>query len=244
MISSPSSTSPPFFPGIASPIVTMPILKVFVAPMFAGKSSFLLLELEKVSSVYGGPSVCLLHSFDSRPSLTEGSEGVSASTHSKVARMGASSILTHRVSSLSEVEEMICKEVVAIGIDEAQFFDGEDLYNTVLKWVSSYPLQFPSLKYVFVCGLDGDARQVPFKGSGLLSLVSIADEFVKMNAVCIKCAQKGHVARAAPFTIRKFLYEVDFDPNKANVGGDEAYEAVCRFHASESPLSIFHTKKI
>lgn len=217
---------------------SLPYLSVTVAPMFAGKSSMLLWELDRAAAIYSGKAICFLHGFDDRTALTTGGEGTSVSTHSKVSRHGAKEIETKKVTTLHD--QTIDADVVAIGVDEAQFFEAKDLYETVLRWCSAGKEAYPNLRAVFVCGLDGDARQVPFKGCGIASLLPIAESFVKLKtAVCLRCIHLGLGPCQASFTVRKDTF-VDFDETAvANVGGFNEYEAVCRVHAKESASSIF-----
>jgi thymidine kinase len=188
--------------------------------MFAGKSSTLLWELERQTSINGGESVYICHSSDCRPELSEGRDGIT--THSRIARVGSKAISVHKVEKLSDISDFEIGKYTAIGIDEAQFFEADDLETSVTNWIKK-----GSFMSIFVSGLDGTFEQTAFKNSGIVRLLPIADEFVKLTtAVCLNCFKIGIRNKPAPFTARKYL------PREGDslIGGADAYEAVCRQH--------------
>ena len=71
-----------------------------------------------------------------------------------------------------------------VGIDEAQFFDGElsHVCNT---------LAFSGVRVV-VAGLDMDFRGEPF--GPIPQLLSIADEVTKVHAICLKCGALAYAS--------------------------------------------------
>jgi len=217
--------------------VVYPCLKVFVAPMFAGKSSRLLFELNRARDVHGGAVALFVHALDRRYELASplGRDappgGFSASTHSNLVRAGAGSIWTARVASLSA--QPLPAGCVAVGVDEANFFDGDDLVGAVQRWLAPRP---GAPRLVVVCGLDGTKHQRPFERCGIARLLPLADEFTKLrSAACLRCARAGGRETPAAFTIqtspRARAGIADGEDAEIEIGGAEAaYEAVCREH--------------
>ena len=101
-----------------------------------------------------------------------------------------------------------------IAIDEAQFFDPDDLISLV-------ELLLDNGHKVIIAGLDMDYTGKPF--GAIPHLMAIADEVVKLKAICVRCGAKAYISqrlidgRPAPV-----------DGPQIQVGGAEAYEARCR----------------
>jgi len=74
-------------------------------------------------------------------------------------------------------------------INEAQFFNADELVEVVIKLVEHYH------KYVFICGLDGTFKREPFQGMGLFRLIPLADQVYKLNAKCMICGNKASFTR-------------------------------------------------
>ena len=94
-----------------------------------------------------------------------------------------------------------------VGIDEAQFFDGElsHVCNT---------LAFSGVRVV-VAGLDMDFRGEPF--GPIPQLLSIADEVTKVHAICLKC---GALAYAS--------HRLVHNEKQVMLGEKMEYEPLCR----------------
>jgi len=162
---------------------------------------------------------------------------VACSSHSETTRIAARAIFTIRLSTLAGGGDRINgilksrwdgnDRIAAVGFDEAQFFDGEDLVSTIKVLLSSS--FHPAV--IIVVGLDGDIHQRPFPGSGIHNLIPISDEFTKLtSAVCKRCIACGNGPNCAPFTIKHTSSSSSDSGNIIEIGGTEMYEAVCRKH--------------
>lgn len=94
-----------------------------------------------------------------------------------------------------------------IGIDEAQFFDGNlvDVCNT---------LAYKGVR-VIIAGLDMDFRGVPF--GPIPALCAVADEVSKVHAICVKC---GALAYASHRLVK--------NESQVMLGEKSEYEPLCR----------------
>lgn len=228
--------------------IVYPQLKVVVAPMFAGKTTRMLYELDRARDLHGGTVMLFVHDGDARPDLTAVTEeGLSASSHSRFSRLGATTIPTLRVSTLANQE--IPADCVAIGVDEANFFDGDDLVAAVSKWLMPTP---SAPRVIAVCGLDGTRFQEPFPNCGISRLLPMANEFEKMtSSICIRCVKEFGCEVPAAFTVMRnakapapgehnasastpksdqMAQEPGDSLSPVLVGGADKYETVCRMH--------------
>ncbi|MBN2781142.1 MAG: thymidine kinase [Candidatus Marinimicrobia bacterium] len=116
---------------------------------------------------------------------------------------------------IQDADEILHHAVFAqvIGIDEAQFFNN-DLVEIVQKLADSG-------KRVIIAGLDTDYRGVPFEP--LPNLLAIADDIVKMHAICMRCGAQAN-----------YTQRITSSKERVVVGAGEAYEARCR-HCFEPP---------
>lgn len=117
------------------------------------------------------------------------------------------------VKNVAELRSKIDKETQVVCIEEAQFFD-RTLADLAVALADSG-------KEVICAGLDQDFRRKPF--GPMPELLAIADEVVKLRAICMKCgAPASHTYR-----------QIDGKPAHVNdptvlIGATEAYEARCR----------------
>jgi len=103
-----------------------------------------------------------------------------------------------------------------VGIDEAQFFDGELVH--VCRELAA------SGTRVIIAGLDQDYRGEPFEP--IPQLMAIAEYVSKLHAICMVCgAPANHSQRLVA------------DGERVLVGAQEAYEPRCRrcFEPTETP---------
>ncbi len=98
-------------------------------------------------------------------------------------------------------------ESQVVGIDEAQFFDGE-LVDVCLRLANMG-------KRVIVAGLDMDYRGMPF--DPIPQLLAVAEYVIKTQAICVQCGNP------ASFTQRTIP-----DEDQVLVGEVDMYEARCR----------------
>ena len=93
-----------------------------------------------------------------------------------------------------------------IGIDEGQFFP--DIVPFAEQMANEG-------KIIIVAALDGDFQRHAF--GNILNLVPLAENVIKLNAVCMICFQEGSFTkRKGPETIVKIM------------GGQDKYLATCR----------------
>ena len=124
------------------------------------------------------------------------------------------SIDTTPASAASQIV-LLADEVDVIGIDEAQFFDGDlvDVCRTLAE----------QGKRIIVAGLDQDYRGEPFEP--IPQLMAIAEHVTKLHAICVVCgAPANHSQRIVPGEDRVLL------------GATEAYEPRCRHCFEPSPI--------
>jgi len=122
-----------------------------------------------------------------------------------------------KVHSSREILEYIVAhpEVRVIGIDEAQFFEMDDLVVEVVRTLAD--------KYhivVFVAGLDMTFEGVPF--NNMPFLMAIATEVHKVHAVCVECGRTATYSRRNP--------ELGSEQIAVDNLKQERYQAVCRRH--------------
>lgn len=131
-------------------------------------------------------------------------------------RYGRHAVVTHNKDEIpcvavAHVEDIpaLAEEADVIGIDEAQFFDG-DLVRIAEDLADDG-------KRVILAGLDQDYRGRPF--GPIPQLMAVAEEVYKTLAVCTVCGAPAHRSqRLVPSDAQVLL------------GATEAYEARCRRH--------------
>ncbi|GAC1653412.1 MAG: thymidine kinase [Candidatus Dormibacteraceae bacterium] len=176
-------------------------LVVIAGPMFSNKSG----ELLRVAGVHriAGRRVGLFkHSLDDR---YDGADRIS--THSGQSEDAEPISSSHTIGLLASSYDVIA-------IDEAQFFD--DGLPAVLAACVDAGMT------VFVSGLDRNFKGEPF--GPMPALMAMADEVMKLRAVCMKC-------RSLDASMTQRL--IDGRPASRSspvilIGAAEAYEARCR----------------
>lgn len=175
-------------------------LEVICGSMFSGKSEELIRRIRR--GMFAQKKIQVFkHSLDDRFSV--------AHVHSHKGEK-IEAIPIHKSSYLDFFVE---SDTEIIGIDEIQFFD----YN-IITIIDNFVRQG---KRVIVAGLDLDFRGVPF--GPMPYLLALADEVIKLKAVCMKTGKDAH------FTQRL----VDGIPAKHDepivlVGAQNFYEARSR----------------
>ena len=91
-------------------------------------------------------------------------------------------------------------------IDEAQFFDADELEDYVSNYIRSMD--------IIVSGLSSDFTNSPFGGMG--KVLSTADEIIHLTAICNRCG--GTATRT-----HRLTDEIE----QVVVGGDNIYESLC-----------------
>ena len=168
-------------------------IEIIVGCMFSGKSSELIRRIKRHQAI--GESVLVINSSKDTRSPQEVIRTHNSDTLSCV-----------KVSNLSALGKVMY-DVVAI--DEAQFFTGLKCFVEI---------NMRTIKTIIIAGLDGDFRQRPF--GEILELVPMADEVLKLHALCMVCKD----GTLAPFT-RRFCEDHE---TQELVGDHDIYKAVCR----------------
>lgn len=143
----------------------MGTIEVITGPMFCGKSEELLRRLRKAR--VAGWSTKLIKPL----SDTRDRDNIKTRAHDQVVAATA-------VESLAPIYQW---EVSYdwVGIDEAQFFDGEELWK-----VARYLARHEGARVV-IAGLDMDWKMQPFRC--MADAMGVADTVTKMTAVCTMC---------------------------------------------------------
>ena len=103
---------------------------------------------------------------------------------------------------------LMSQDADVVGIDEAQFFDGEIVY--VCETLAQRGVR------VIVAGLDMDYLGKPF--GPMPALMAIAEYVTKVNAICMVCGD------LATHSFRKTS-----DNSQVMLGEKDTYEARCRY---------------
>ncbi len=190
-------------------------LQLFIGPMYAGKSSELIRQIQRYEIL---------------------NKNVLVINHTINNRYGSNTITTHTkmsyddciiVSKLSEIYEnndfkQRFNNAHVIVIEELQFFS--DAYDNIVNWCDNHG------KHVIAGGLDGDFRRAPF--GDVLRLIPHAEKVVKLSALCKRCCD----GTPANFTMR-----ITKDESQTVVGSADVYEAVCRKHFLENATLAHHS---
>ena len=167
--------------------------------MYSGKTTELIRRLRRYESI--GKKILTLNSkIDVRCRAKE------IQTHDKKTHSAVK--LDHL--SIEAIRPQL-DEIDVVAIDEANFFEGEELVAFAKQLVNNYH------KQVIVCGLDGDYQQNRF--GGILDLIPFCDTLVKLRGLCQVCGTEG------AFTKR--LGQTDGDLVLVD---DSLYECRCREH--------------
>jgi len=174
-------------------------IEVITGPMFSGKSEELIRRLKR-ARIAKQRIVCFKPDIDLRYHTTAIASH-SAQTHD--------ACVVANVERLKEALFAQIDQVEVIGIDEAQFFD-ESLLALSLELVHLG-------KRVLIAGLDTTFAGEPF--SPIPDLMAVADEVVKLSAVCMRCGAPAiHTQRLGG------------SQELVMVGAAGMYEARCRAH--------------
>ena len=119
------------------------------------------------------------------------------------------------IQSSIEIPQRLEKDTTVVGIDEAQFFDGEIV--GIVQRLAGHGLR------VIVAGLDTDFRGEPF--GCMPVLMAVAERVDKLQAICMVCGEPAsrtqRLVNGQP---------ARYDDPIVIVGASEMYEARCRLH--------------
>ena len=176
--------------------------------MFANKSTTLLGRIKHARLLYGD-------------------EAILCATYKGDTRYMKDSIVTHDLQSIpclgiTSLDELFkdaryCNAKV-IFLEEGQFFTG--LTPFVKKVVEL------DKKQLTIVGLSATYLRDPFYE--VVNLVALADDEIKLNAICMRCRD------GTPAIFNQRITEVVANGNQDSlIGGIESYESVCRSHYLE-----------
>ena len=186
-------------------------LQLFIGPMYAGKSSELIRQIQRYEIL---------------------NKNVLVINHIINNRYGSNTITTHTKISyddciiLSSLGDIFKKDKYkerfeaahVIVIEELQFFG--DAYEQIVDWCDNHG------KHVIAGGLDGDFRRAPF--GDVLRLIPHAEKVVKLSALCQRCARES--PQSSDGVDANFTMRTTKDESQTVVGSNDVYEAVCRKH--------------
>jgi thymidine kinase len=134
------------------------------------------------------------------------------------------------VTCAEELNNVIFDDTQVVGIDEVQFFS-PDIVLIIDRLVYEG-------RRVIVAGLDLDFRGIPF--GCMPALMALADEVLKLKAVCMKSGKDAHVSQRL----------INGQPAKSTdpiimVGAEEAYEARSRScHEIDNKPLVDYVRKL
>lgn len=183
-------------------------LQLFIGPMYAGKSSELIRQIQRYE-ILGKNILVINHAINNR----YGSNTIT--THTKMSYNDC--IIIPTLASIFENNDYNSRfnNAEVIVIEELQFFS--DAYDHIVEWCNKKG------KHIIACGLDGDFKRNPF--GDVLRLIPHAEKVVKLSALCKRCRDG---------TLANFTMRVTKDKSQTIVGSDDVYEAVCRKHFLEN----------
>ncbi len=139
-------------------------------------------------------------------------------SHNDIASHDGITIKARAVDTAREIISLVQRAAAppaVVAVDEGQFFDGG--LPSVCLWLVDQG------KRVVVAGLDRNFRGEPF---GIMpELLAIADEVIKLRAVCMRCKDPRVTA-----TLPQRLIDgkpAHYDSPEILVGGLDTYEARC-----------------
>lgn len=133
----------------------------------------------------------------------------------KVASHTGSTFDAIPVEKARDILNKVSEDTTVVGLDEAQFFDGEIV--DVAQTLSDRGVR------VIVAGLDMDFRGEPF--GSMPVLMAKAESVLKLHAICMVCGDEA--SRTQRLVNGK---PARYDEPVVIVGASELYEARCRLH--------------
>lgn len=179
-------------------------LTIVIGPMFSGKSSYLIKQINTFQDKTSLLSIN--HKIDNRYD------------NNKIINHNRISVDCLSINKLCDINKFNIDftNLKHLFIDEAQFFT--DLEENVNYFLDTYP----NLNITCV-GLDGDYQQKPFNDGQLLNLIPLSDNVIKLYSKCYKCGEK------AGFTKRLNINNKNIE-NQILVGSSDIYQPACYIH--------------
>lgn len=193
-------------------------------PMFSGKSTELARRIRR-HKVANKQCIVVKYAGDTRyedePGRADAGTADAANLRGCVITHDRQALVAYPARALKDVDNVVHAFDV-VGIDEGQFFG--DLAECCERWASMG-------KTVIVAALDATFQRKPF--NDVLSLVPIAEDVTKLNAVCNACGCD------AAFTKRVGSND---ETTVELIGGEGMYAATCRA-CHDLPASSFKSYK-
>ena len=189
----------------------VPNLKMYVGPMFSGKSTKLLEQVDRYQ-IAKKNVFCVKPAMDTRYS-DEGYIVTHNDAHLKCHMVSNGSQL---IKAFEKVNNE--KKIDVIAVDEAFMID--DVAESLLNLFYTYKID------VLVSSIDMSASKIPFES--ISTLLSHATRVKKCKAVCTVCGAD------ASYTLRKF--KLGESEKQIRVGGTDLYEPRCLKHHTDIDL--------
>lgn len=179
-------------------------LKLYIGPMFSGKTSNLLTEICKYSDVYN--VLVVNHVLDKQRHLDSNFENIKTHDNESYPAIMVQTLLELKNNILYNKADVVI-------IDEGQFFT--DLY----EFLSMELNNLSQVKTFIVAGLSSDYKMSPI--GDIIRLIPLCDEIYKLKSSCTVCNQP------ASFTKKNYN---NHNNNQIQVGNSELFYPVCRLH--------------
>lgn len=196
-------------------------LKVIMGPMFSGKSSTLINDINKYKFITDKMIVVnsiLDKQRHSNMKIDENGIGQlkthDSNTFPAIMLKNLSELNTNKFYNKKYLDSSI------VLIDEGQFY--YDLYSFLKDELAK-----PGNKKFIVAGLSSDINQNPI--GDIIKLIPLADDIIKLSAFCVYCKD------ATPGNFTKLLISSnEINDSNIKVGAKEIYAPVCRKHFFEN----------
>jgi thymidine kinase len=193
-------------------------LKLIIGPMFSSKSSSLLSEINRLK--YLTDNILVINSILDKErhldmEINNNDVGIIKTHDNKT----FPAVMVNNLNELSSNYKYRNADIIII--DEAQFFN--DLYEFVNNELNNN-------KMFIIAGLSSDFNMKPI--GDIIKLVPLADEIIKLSALCIYC-KDGTLASFTKLITNEQTVSNKFSvQSKTNVlvGAKELYAPCCRKH--------------
>lgn len=178
-------------------MTTVGTLKLFIGPMFSGKTLAAIREGERLECTTARVH-WVVHAIDNRYDTNASS----LSSHNRT---------SHDARGVTSLASLLLRsnEFDAVVVDELQFFEADDVFTSVTALLDEG-------KHVIAAGLDANYLRKPY--AQVLQLVPLATRVEKLTAVCMYCRKAE-----APHTV----YLEKKHATEFVVGAADKYKAAC-----------------
>ena len=183
-----------------------PRLSIVIGPMFSGKSSYLITNINKCLED-NKKMIVINHNIDKRYNDVN-----HLTNHNKISVDCISFHLISDLFSYCKNKNIDLNEIDNIFIDESQFFT--DLEENIKLML----IKYPKLRITCV-GLDGDFQQNLFNDGQLLKLIPYAEKLIKLHSKCDICGEKAF-----------FTKRTTKQKDQIIVASNNIYQPVCYIH--------------